>query len=81
MCQRSVEQALGRLVTDEQFRSEFQHAPERAAIAAGLDLTAHELAALAAVSPRVLANFGARLDDRICRPRVPGSTGIEEIDS
>ena len=79
MCQRAVEQALGRLVTDDRFRREFHEDARRACFAAGLDLSPAEIAALAAIPIRALLRFGAALDDRICRLDVPRSPGTEEI--
>ncbi len=67
MSQRDVERTLGRLLTDERFRLDFYEDPERACIALGTSLTQEEMEALVATPRTALANFGSRLDDRICR--------------
>ena len=78
MSQRSVERALGKLITDEMFRREFFTDPARATRAAGLDLLPDELSALARVPRRMLTAFEAELEDRICRLAIPEPSGEEE---
>ena len=75
MTQRAVEQALGRLVTDEHFRRAFQRDPFRASFEAGFVLTPTELEALVALGERELDRLGKKLDDRICRLDVPDDAG------
>jgi hypothetical protein len=72
MSQRAVEQALGKLLTDEAFREAFFADPEGAAFRAGLALSATELDALRSLSPGAVADLCARLDHRVCRLYVPG---------
>ncbi len=79
MSQRVVEQALGKLVTDESFREEFFNHPDTACLRAGLYLTREELEALSRVSRAALAALCARLDDRICRLRVTTQTNEKEV--
>ena len=67
MSQRSVERALGKMVTDEAFRNEFFLDPWRASLIAGLDLLAYEVEALLKVPRSLLDRLSAGLDDRICR--------------
>lgn len=67
MSQRSVERALGKLVTDERFRGAFFQDPVRASAGAGLDLSVSEVEALRKISAHALADLCASLDDRICR--------------
>ena len=67
MSQGAVERALGKLVTDDAFRARFFAEPALASLTAGLALSPVELEALAHLSPRVLAHFSRRLDDRIRR--------------
>ncbi len=67
MSQRAVEQAIGKLVTDEGFRDAFFANPELARLAAGLDLSAEECRSLACIPRQALKRFCASLDDRICR--------------
>lgn len=71
MSQQSVERALGKMVTDETFRSDFFTDPGRASLNAGLDLLPHEMDALRRVPRRMLDRLAARLDGRICRLLVP----------
>jgi hypothetical protein len=65
MSQRSVEQALGKMVTDEVFRREFFRDPDRAR---------PEVSALQRVPRVMLAQLGASLEDRICRLAIPEGT-------
>lgn len=67
MSQRAVEQAVGKLVTDEEFRAAFFENPLEASLAAGLELTLDELGALKTIGCEALGALCARLDDRICR--------------
>jgi hypothetical protein len=78
MSQRSVEQALGKMVTDEAFRRDFFRDPDRASLQTGLELSPAELSALTRVPPEILAKLGARLEDCICRLVVPEEPGPEE---
>lgn len=81
MTQRAVEQALGRLVTDEHFRREFSRDPFRASFEAGFALTSIELTALAALGERELDRLGCQLDDRVCRLDLPDNAGNEDNES
>ena len=68
MSQRSVEQVIGRLATDEEFRRRFAGSREAAlaqAIAAGLELTPVEQRALLALDIFACERFAGRLDPRI----------------
>ena len=71
MSQRDVEWALGRLVTDEEFRREFYLDPPRACVELGIRLTEEEIQSLAATPRSVLADLASRLDGRICRLHLP----------
>ena len=65
MAQRIVEMLIGRLITDEQFRSEFLDNPEQTLVALsdrGLELSRTEIAALVATE-RVLWQQAADLID------------------
>ena len=68
MSQRSVEQVIGRLATDEELRDRFTTDPattlERL-VAAGVELNPCERAALAALDPRAVRRFARTLDPRI----------------
>jgi|AMFO01.1.fsa_nt_gi hypothetical protein len=67
MSQFAVEAAMGRLICDDSFRSDFRRNPKVAAERAGLELTAVELASLRSVSIGALERLAASLDDRIRR--------------
>jgi len=75
MSHRNVMQVIGRLVTDEEFRSRFAQ-DARAALdevaGCGIELTCLELQALASIDPRLAARFAEALDPRIQKIRVPG---------
>jgi hypothetical protein len=55
--QQAVERALGKLLTDENFRERFFENPEAASWEAGLALSPIELEALARVPRHALASF------------------------
>ena len=78
MSQRAVERVLGRLLTDEAFRDSFFRQPRQALIPYANDLTPDELDALHQVPRSALTTLCARLDDRICRLRVPGPDPEEQ---
>jgi hypothetical protein len=67
MSQGIVEQALGKLLTDDAFRARFFVEPAGASLTAGLALSPGEVAALAHLSQPALARFSRRLDARIRR--------------
>ena len=68
MTQHAVERALGKLLTDENFRDRFFANPETASWEAGFALSAIELEALSRLSREALARFSDGLDKRISRP-------------
>jgi hypothetical protein len=75
MSQRSVERVIGRLVTDEAFRRKFAERPEgtlRETVDCGLELTACELQALAALDTRVLEQFAEAIDPRLQKTDIQG---------
>ena len=68
MSQRSVEQVIGRLATDEDFRRRFQEDRTgvlRDAIASGLPLTPVEIKALVDLDFSACWRFAHRLDPRL----------------
>jgi len=68
MSQRSVEQFIGRLATDEGFRRRFTENPQAVleeASASGADLTAAERKALLATDLEGLTRFADAIDPRI----------------
>jgi hypothetical protein len=67
MSQAAVERTIGKLVTDEAFRTRFFQNPAGASFSAGLELTQCEAEALSRLSPEAVARFSASVDARICR--------------
>jgi hypothetical protein len=66
--QQAVERALGKLLTDENFRERFFENPEAASWEAGISLSTTELDALSRLSRRALDVLSEDLDKRISRP-------------
>jgi hypothetical protein len=67
MSQQAVETAIGKLSTDEAFRTAFYADAAAASLRAGLRLTPCELSALRAIPAAALRRFSEVLDDRIRR--------------
>ena len=68
MAQRVVEIVIGRLISDEQFRRDFLHAPEATLEQLrdrGLELSAVEVSALISTDPAVWLRAANALDDRL----------------
>jgi hypothetical protein len=68
LAQRIVEMLIGRLITDEQFRSEFLDNPETTLVALserGLDLSRTEIAALVATDRALWGRAAESLDPRL----------------
>jgi hypothetical protein len=74
MSQAHVEQILGRLATDERWRTRYRRAPsdtlDALSEATALDLTATERRALITLPPEALDRFAAALDPKLQRPEV-----------
>ena len=68
MSQREIEHLIGRLVTDEEFRREFETDPGgmlRGLVERGVALTGSEIAALAATPSEVWRRAARDLDPRL----------------
>ena len=68
MAQRIVEVLIGRLVTDEQFRSEFIEHPEKTLgelRERGMDLSRSEIAALVNTDPALWSRIAETIDPRL----------------
>jgi hypothetical protein len=68
LAQRIVEMLIGRLITDEQFRSEFLENPEQTLLTLnerGLELSRTEIAALIATDPTLWGRAAEELDRRL----------------
>lgn len=77
MAHRIVEGLIGRLVTDERFRSEFCAHPEATLVRLrddGYDLSSTEIAALAQTDPRIWARAAEGLDPRLMKLVTQGRT-------
>jgi hypothetical protein len=78
--QQAVERALGKLLTDENFRERFFENPEGASWEAGLALSPIELEALARVPRHALVSLHDDLDKRISRPCLDPGRRSRETD-
>ena len=76
MTQQAVERALGKLLTDENFREGFFENSEAASWEAGLALSPIELEALSRVPRDALARLHDDLDKRISRPSLDPDRGF-----
>ena len=68
MAQRIVEIVIGRLITDEQFRSEFLQDPENTLLTLtgpGLELSRTEIAALLNIDPTLWPRIADAIDPRL----------------
>ena len=77
MSQCNVERVIGHLVADEGFRRRYASDPAGALqemLAAGVELNAIELCALATIDPDLIAEFADRIDPRIQRVCAHGGT-------
>jgi hypothetical protein len=77
MAHRNIETLIGRLITDEQFRSVFLASPEATLVGLrerGLDLSPTEIAALVHTDPTLWARAAEALDRRLQKVSLtPGS--------
>jgi len=78
MSQRAVEQVLGKLLTDEEFRRRFFEDPHCACFHSGFELSPVELEAVMRTPRTPLAALSRRLDDRILRLCLPATPDPEE---
>jgi len=75
--QNAVEQTLGKLATDEEFRARFFENPAAATWEAGLPLSPIELEALSGLSRAAIERFSQSLDGRtrrLCLDGTPSRT-------
>ncbi len=73
MSQHAVEETLGRLITDSEFRRSFYMDAAAACRRESLDLTAREIEALMALNASRLQTVARGLDARIVRATVGGT--------
>lgn len=79
MAQRIIEMLIGRLITDEQFRSEFLHAPERTLLELcdrGLELSRTEIAALVNTDASLWSRTADAIDPRLQKASLKNETRI-----
>ena len=68
VAQRIIEMLIGRLITDDQFRSEFLHDPEKtlqAVCERGMELSRVEIAALVSTDSTLWARTADAIDPRL----------------
>jgi len=75
MTQQAVERAIGKLVTDAEFRERFYVNPEVATWEAGLPLSGVEIEALSKLSRDAVVRFSEGLDARIRRVSLDAMKG------
>ncbi|MBN1890402.1 MAG: Franean1_4349 family RiPP [Thermoflexales bacterium] len=68
MTKSSVEQIIGRMITDEAFRKAFFKDPAQAL--EGYELSEEELAALLATKVEDVEGFSRKLDERITKGKI-----------
>lgn len=79
MAQRIIEMLIGRLITDEQFRSEFLQDPENTLLALcdrGLELSRTEIAALVSTDPTVWGRTADVIDPRLQKASFKNETRV-----
>lgn len=80
MTQRNIEILIGRLITDEAFRSAFRSDAQSTLtgfMEAGYELTSVEVAALCATPTELWEQAAARIDERLQKVSYPGTTWID----
>jgi hypothetical protein len=80
VAQRVVEILIGRLITDEDFRSDFLADPENTLLALsdlGLELSRTEIAALVNTDPTLWARTAVRIDPRLQKASFKNETRLQ----
>ena len=80
LAQRIIEMLIGRLITDEQFRSEFLRDPENTLLGLcdrGLELSRTEVAALVNTDPAVWARTADAIDPRLQKASLKNEAGMQ----
>ena len=78
MAQRSIEMLIGRLITDERFRTDFLAAPEETLndlCALGLDLSRSEIVALVSTDPALWIRAASEIDPRLQKVNLTTNAG------
>ena len=79
MAQRIIEMLIGRLITDEQFRDEFLHDPEKTLLSLcdhGFALSRTEIAALVNTDPALWSRTADALDPRLQKASLTHETRV-----
>jgi hypothetical protein len=79
LAQRIVEMLIGRLITDEEFRSDFLLDPESTLLALsdlGLELSRTEIAALVSTDPTLWARTADAIDPRLQKASFKNETRL-----
>jgi hypothetical protein len=79
LAQRIIEILIGRLITDEQFRSEFLENPENTLLALcerGLELSRTEIAALVGTDPMLWIRTADAIDPRLQKASLKNETRV-----
>jgi hypothetical protein len=79
VAQRIIEMLVGRLITDEQFRSQFLRDPENTLLGLcdrGLELSRTEIAALVNTDPTVWGRTADAIDPRLQKASFTNEAGI-----
>jgi len=80
VAQRIIEMLIGRLVTDEEFRSEFLRDPEKTLTGLsdhGWDLSRTEVAALVSTDPALWARMADAIDPRLQKASFKNAARIQ----
>lgn len=75
MSQEAVEGVLGRLITDEKFRSRAADSLEAVCLQEGYRLSPPELRLLSGLALQCFTEVAAQLDSGLCRARVTSEPG------
>ena len=79
VAQRTIEMLIGRLITDDHFRSEFLHDPEKtlqAVCECGMELSRVEISALVSTDSTLWARTADAIDPRLQKASLKKDAGI-----
>jgi hypothetical protein len=79
MSQKAVENVLGRLLTDPEFRHRFFEEPAASCRQEVLDVTSREIEAILVVNENEFARFTKQLDPRIVRAVVRNAPTLSRV--
>jgi hypothetical protein len=79
LAHRIIEALIGRLITDEEFRTEFLRDPENTLLGLcdrGMELSRTEIAALVNTDPSLWVRTGDAIDSRLQKASLKNEAGI-----